>query len=622
MENREILYEYQDNRFVLEQQNGWYSKWTNYYMVKKIIVMNGRLCLPDSYRGNPVKRWYMHGGAPYPMVKELFIPGSITEISIDNALFPNLEKVEVEAGHSDFGTDGKMLFSADGRELLYGLAAGNLERAVVPGEVRRILRNAFSGTVCREIIFENADISAERDAFEDSEWIKCQGEYCVVGNLFFRLNRSVEHLRVPDGIRRFHESAFWKAVPRYLDTPLMPSRSNMEDLGGRRGYRQCEELTLRSAGAGIDMEMLRGWYGLRAVHFAKEHKRYCSADGIIFSKDRKSLEFYPQGKREKSYHIPEGVVKIGRQAFRGQNYLEEISMPDSVTTVGMGAFYQCGSLKKVDFSGNIREIPDASAYQNGGVFEQCKALKEVVLPRKLQYLGSRAFYASGLREIRLNEGLRQIGEYALAAEELRKVSLPQSVERLGKGALLYVYMVEAYAGTARGLVPAVNAVLPNFTDKCANLEWDRCMVFARHKRGNKTEKFLIPGSLKRNAAYHLDMAWNGDQIDYGEYDACFEAIQDSQERMEFAEMGILRTNGEESPYTAYMRHSALKIAMHLVEESQEKEFLAFLQRGYLSESALSRLLKMTNQKQLTTCSAYILKYQNARGSRKKKKFTL
>ena len=32
VENREILYEYQDNRFVLEQQNGWYSKWTNYYI--------------------------------------------------------------------------------------------------------------------------------------------------------------------------------------------------------------------------------------------------------------------------------------------------------------------------------------------------------------------------------------------------------------------------------------------------------------------------------------------------------------------------------------------------------------------------------------------------------------
>lgn len=622
MENREILYEYQDNRFVLEQQSGWYSQRTN-YTVKNIIMANSRLRLPDSCEGNPVKRWYMHGREPHPMVKELFIPASVTEISIDNKLFPNLEKVVVEAGHSAFSTDGKMLFSGNGRELIYSLAAGNQERAVVPGEVRKILRNAFSGAACSEIVFENPDISAERDAFEDSEWMKYQGDFCIVGNLFFRLNRPLERLTVPEGIRRFHESAFWKAVPGHLDTPVMPSRSNMEDLGGRRGYRRCSELTLRCAGAGIDTGALRGWYGLRAVYFAREHKKYRSSEGIIFSKDGKALEFYPQGRTEKAYRIPEGVVKIGREAFRGQKYLEEIFMPDSVVTVGMGAFYQCSALKKVLFSENIRELPDASAYQNGGVFEQCEALKSAALPRKLQYLGSRAFHAGGLQEIQLNEGLRQIGEYALAAEKLQKISLPLSVERLGKGALLYAHTVEAYIGTARGLVSAVNAALPELTDKCANLEWNRCMVSARHKRGNRAEAFLIPGSLKRNAAYHLDMAWNGDEIDYGEYDACFEAIQDSRERMEFAEMGILRTGGEEeSPYTAYMRYSALKIAMHLVEEGQEKEFLAFLQRGYLSESALSRLLKITNQKQLTACSAYILRYQNAQGNKKKKRFVL
>lgn len=623
MESKEILYEYQDNHFVLEQQSGWYSQWTN-YTLKKIIVTSPRLRLPDSCEGNPVKRWYMHGAEPLPEVKELFIPASFTEISIDNALFPGLKKVEVEAGHSKFSTDGKMLFSEDGRELLYSLAAGNQEKAVVPGSVRKILRNAFSGTVCSEIVFENPDISAERDAFEDSEWMKRQGDYCIVGNLFFRLIHSVERLTVPDGIRRLHESAFWKAVPGHLDTPVMPSRSNIEDLSGRRGYyRQCGELTLRAQAAKSDIGVLRGWYGLRAVHIVEGHKKYCSADGIVFSKDRRTLEFYPHGKTEKRYRIPDSVVKIGRWAFRGQKYLEEVVMPDSVTTVGMGAFYQCSALKKVVFSGNIRELPDASAYQNGGVFEECKALKEAALPQKLQYLGSYAFFASGLREIQVNEGLRQMGEYALAADMLRKVSLPASLERLGKGALLYAHTVEAYIGTAKGLVSAVNAVLPDLTDKCANLEWNRCMVSAHHKRGNRVEKFLIPGSLKRNAAYHLDMAWNGDEIDYAEYDACFEAIQDSYEKMEFAELGILRTGAEEeSPYTAYMRRSALKIAMHLVEEGQEKEFLAFLQRGYLSEAALSKLLKITNQKQLTACSAYILKYQNAQGSKAKKRFAL
>lgn len=622
MEEKESLCEYQGNRCALEKQGGWYSRRIS-YVVKNITVMNTRLQLPDFCGEIPVDSWHMHGGGTFPMVKELFIPSSVTDISIDNGFFPALEKVEVEAGHSQFSTDGKMLFSADGRELLYSFAAGNQEKAVVPREVRKILRHAFAGAVCSEIIFENPDISAERDAFENSNWMKLQGDYSIVGNMFFRMNRPADSLTVPDGIRRFHESAFWRAVPGRIDTPVMPSRSNMEDLGGRRGYRQCRELNLRSPGAKIDLRLLRSWQGLQAVHIAEGHVKYCSADGVVFSKDGKVLEFYPQNKAEIRYYIPDGVVKIGRMAFQEQKYLEEVAMPDSVTTVGMGAFFRCGALKKVHFSGNIRVIPDASVYQNGGVFEECGRLCEVTLPQKLQYLGSYAFYESGLRDVKLNEGLRQMGEYALAADKLRKVSLPKSMERLGKGALLFAHTVEAYIGTAKGLVAAVNAVLPELTDKCANLEWNRCMVSACSKRGNRTEKFLIPGSLKRNAAYHLDMAWNGDEIDYEEYDACFESIRDSREKMEFAELGILRAGvEEESVYTAYMRRSALKIATHLVEEGREIEFLAFLQRGYLSDPALSKLLKMTNQKRLTACSAYILKYQNARGIQKKKSLVL
>ena len=365
MEEKESLCEYQGNRFALEKQGGWYSRRIS-YVVKNITVMNTRLQLPDFCGEIPVESWHMHGGGTFPMVKELFIPSSVTDISIDNGFFPALEKVEVEAGHSQFSTDGKMLFSADGRELLYSFAAGNQEKAVVPREVRKILRHAFAGAVCSEIIFENPDISAERDAFENSNWMKLQGDYSIVGNMFFRMNRPADSLTVPDGIRRFHESAFWRAVPGRIDTPVMPSRSNMEDLGGRRGYRQCRELNLRSPGAKIDLRLLRSWQGLQAVHIAEGHVKYCSADGVVFSKDGKVLEFYPQNKAEIRYYIPDGVVKIGRMAFQEQNYLEEVAMPDSVTTVGMGAFFRCGALKKVHFSGNIRVIPDASVYQNGG----------------------------------------------------------------------------------------------------------------------------------------------------------------------------------------------------------------------------------------------------------------
>lgn len=624
MENQEIWYEYQGNRFRIEIRYGWNSKWSA-GTIRGITLENSRLCLPDSCQGHPVTGLKLQEKNPIPTAKYLYLPASVTELEIGNALFPGLEEIEVQAGHSKFSTNGQMLLSADGRELLYIFAAGNRERAVVPKEIRKIAHYAFSDTTCNEILFENPDVSVERDAFLNSEWMRRQGDCCIVGNLFFRLSCPLEKLVIPDGIRRIHESAFRSAAPKHLDTPVMPSRNNIEDLGGRHSYYggdKCGELTLRSRQARLSFGSLRGWHRLQAVHVPEGHKQYCSVDGIVFSRDRKTLVFYPPGKQQDGYDIPDGVAKIGRSAFEGQAYLKEVRMPDSVTTLGMSAFFQCAALRKVVFSESLREIPDASAYQEGGVFEDCEALEEAALPRKLQYLGSYAFCGSGLRRITLGEGLRQMGEYALAAEHLREVALPQSLERLGKGALYHAQAVTAYLGTAKGLVAAVNAAPSGYMDKSSNVKWGRCVVTALRRRGNREETFLIPGSLKLSAASHLDMAWNGDEIDYEEYDACFEAIQEPEERLEFAEQGILRLGEEDSPYTAYLRHSAMRIASHLVEQRREAEFLAFLRRGYLSEQALSRLLKMTNQNQMTTCSAYILKHQEAQGSRKKRTFAL
>lgn len=619
---KEFWYEYGGNRFCLERTGSSSSGWTG-YIVRGVRLGNACLRLPENYDGNPVVRWHMRDRTPLSMVRFLFIPASVTEIFIDNRVLPQLEHLEVQEGNPRFSTDGQMLYSADGRELLYSLGAGWQDRAVVPSRVRRIRRKAFQYTVCGEILFRNPDVSVEENAFDHSAWKERQGDFCLVGNMFYRLNRPVERLRIPEGVRRFHESAFSEAVPEYLDTPVLPPGGSMEKLGGNC-YRQCRELTIRRGRAALDPGVLRRARGLEAVHIGEGYRLYSSADGVVYSRDGRTLEYYPPGKMDKAFAIPEGVVKIARSAFAQQRYLEEIHMPDSVTSLGMGAFCQCSRLRKVRFSEGLREIPDACPYQKGGVFEECGRLEEAVLPGKLQYLGSYAFFGSGLRRIWLNEGLRQTGEYALAAKRLEEVELPATLERLGKGALLYAHRVGAWIGTARGLVPALNAVPPEFAEKCANVEWTRCMVHAYHRGGEEREEvFLIPGSLKRDAAYHLDMAWNGEEIDYGEYDACFAEISDPEERLEFAGLGILRsTGGEYAPYTAYLRHTALKVASRLAEERKEEEFLAFLKMGYLSDSAVSKLLKLTAGSGMAACRTYLLKMQEERGGGLNKKSAL
>lgn len=622
--NGSFTYEYQGSRFRLEQ-GGWYLN-ENECEIKGIVTENEKLYLPDTYHGNTISHWTMQDKEkPLTTVRFLFIPASITNIAISNRLFPHLEQIEVESGSTKFSTDGQMLFLADGKELLYSFAAGNQERVVVPKMVRKIGIGAFQYAACTDILFENPDVSVAYKAFDSCGWFDKQKDYCVIGNMFYCLKHSVEILEVPETVRRFHEDAFFNGVPKHLITPIMPPRTAVSKLNGGRYYADsiCRELTITHTSAALNFKNLAELSGLEKIHLPEGHKKYVSEDGVIFSKDRKCLVFYPRSKEDARYEIPKGTVKIAREAFANQMYLEEVYMPDTVTMLGMSAFMNCKTLRKVVFSDNIKEIPDSSAYQNGGVFQSCKALHEIVLPPKLQYLGSFAFCYSGVKKVVFNDKLKQIGEYAFWGCQLNQVSLPVSVERLGKGAFAGVEAIAVYAGTAKGLVPSVNTVPPDVSEKRMNVEWGRCMVSVRHKRGEQTDIFLIPGSLKRTAAYHLDMAWNSDQIDYEEYDACFEEITDPEERLEFAELGILRLKDEEdTPYVAYMKHSALRIASRLLETKKEKEFLAFLQRGYLSESAYGKLLKIANTNGLTTCSAYLLKYQNAQGSKKTRRLSL
>lgn len=389
MNNRDILFEYQESRFWLCEEKNWYSNKIVEYTITGIAEAGKRLCLPDSYQGVPVSCWNMtKEKKQLPIVKTICLPNAVTHVYISNEVFPNLQKVELQAGHTAFSTDGKMLFSADGKELLYSLAAGNCDKAVVPGTVKKIAVTAFQKTVCSEIVFENPDVSVEDDAFSGSEWLKKQGEYCIVGNMFYKLNHSMDKLIVPQGVRRFHEQAFISGAAKHLVTPVMPSRRNIEDMG-RRIYRSvlCEEITVSSVHAAVNLQMLHNMERLRAVHIAEGHKKYCSVDGVVFSSDKKCLEYYPQARDQKEYSIPDGTEKIGREAFAGQKYLEKIRMPSSVQRIGMGAFYKCEKLREVVFSDSIREIPDASAYQNRGVFEKCGELEEAVMPSKLRYVG-------------------------------------------------------------------------------------------------------------------------------------------------------------------------------------------------------------------------------------------
>ena len=83
--------------------------------------------------------------------------------------------------------------------------------------------------------------------------------------------------------------------------------------------------------------------------------------------------------------IPDSVTSIGNSAFLGCTNLTTITIPDSVTSIGLSAFYSCYGLTSITIGNGVTDI----GYQ---VFYDCRSLTSITIPDSVTNVGERAFY--------------------------------------------------------------------------------------------------------------------------------------------------------------------------------------------------------------------------------------
>ena len=54
---------------------------------------------------------------------------------------------------------------------------------------------------------------------------------------------------------------------------------------------------------------------LESIYVSPDNNYYASIDGVLFSKENKSLVFFPQGKQISEYSVPDGIESIESNAF-------------------------------------------------------------------------------------------------------------------------------------------------------------------------------------------------------------------------------------------------------------------------------------------------------------------
>ncbi len=125
---------------------------------------------------------------------------------------------------------------------------------------------------------------------------------------------------------------------------------------------------------------------LMAVALTIVHLPGSEADAATSASDFKmegsTLVRY-QGK-DKNVTIPDTVETIGRGAFEENKNIKLVEIPNSVENIEPYAFWGCDNLEGVDIGKGLDRVGDYA-------FSNCNSLKSMVLPSNVSFIGIRAF---------------------------------------------------------------------------------------------------------------------------------------------------------------------------------------------------------------------------------------
>lgn len=129
-----------------------------------------------------------------------------------------------------------------------------------------------------------------------------------------------------------------------------------------------------------------------------------------------------------TYELHPDTQIICPRAFANNSQLAAVTIPQSVTNIGVCAFIHCKSLKTIDLP-PVKRIESVS-------FGSCTALENVHMSRGTEWIGRDAFSdCSALTAVELPPGLKYIGENAFKnCSSLVAVDIPDDVTLIGESA--------------------------------------------------------------------------------------------------------------------------------------------------------------------------------------------
>ena len=403
-------------------------------------------------------------------ITEITLPKRIASMVINcygetsnSQTFPsNMTAIHVQNGGSVYSSDDKgAVYNANKTVLLYvpseisgdftipigvhtiesgAFLRSKINTLTIPNSVTNVKEGALYNASVRKVVFKgqsfNGDVTIGKLAFADNTYLNSIifEEGCKVTeigeNAFEGCNKLTE-LVMPSKLKTVKNQAF-KDCSGLVSVSFEKSTEALTF--GNEVFSGCSKLvsfTLPSNA--VNMPDFGGCNSLEEVVVPEDNPNLTSVDGVIYNKQKTEIYYYPKGKTDESFELPEEVETIRYNVFAGNIYLKKVTIGKKVTTIGGHAFEGCINLKEIVFLSGGADEAEAPleileyAFANTGFVT-------LTLPERVDSIGDYALSdMKKLTTLVLNEGLLTIGDYGIYNNPLLtgELVIPATVTEIG-----------------------------------------------------------------------------------------------------------------------------------------------------------------------------------------------